>query len=123
MPAGKYSFTIEQGTTYTLKVVKKDANMSVVPLSGYTAKMQIRPDFADNTQEVYITLSSSLDADGSGLVITPISGSVDVTISADKTETFNFDTGLYDLELYSGSFVERLLEGRVKISREVTRHE
>jgi len=121
MPAGKYSFTIEQGTTHTFTVVKKDPENTPANLTGYSAKLQIRPDFADNTTTVYTTLSSSLDPDGSGLTIDPVSGSIRVLISAEKTENFNFDSGIYDLELYSGSFVERLLEGKVKISREVTR--
>jgi hypothetical protein len=83
--------------------------------------MQIRPDFADLTTTVYTTISSSIAGDGTGLYITPESGSIDVLMSAQVTEDFNFDTGVYDLELYSGSVVERLLEGKVKISREVTR--
>jgi hypothetical protein len=121
MPAGKYSFTIEQGTTHTFSVVKKDSNGDPVDLTGYSARMQIRPDFADNSSTVYTTLSSSIAVDGSGLYITPISGSIDIEIAAGVTEDFNFDTGVYDLELYSGSTVERLLEGKVRISREVTR--
>lgn len=121
MPAGKYSFTIEQGTTHEFTVIKKDSNNSAVNLTGYSARMQIRPDFADLSSTIYTTVSSSIAGDGTGLYINPVSGSISVLISAQVTEDFNFDTGVYDLELYSGSVVERLLEGRVKISREVTR--
>lgn len=121
MPAGKYNFTVEQGTTHTFTLVKKDANKEVVDLTDYTARMQIRPDFADNTTVVFATLSTDIAEDGSGLNIQPQSGSIEVVMSAQLTETFNFDTGLYDLELYKDDTVERLLEGRVKISREVTR--
>lgn len=121
MPAGKYSFTVEQGTTHTFTVVKKDSNGDAIDLTGYSGRMQIRPDFADNSSTVYTTVSSSIAGDGTGLYLTPISGSIRVEISAGVTEDFNFDSGVYDLELYSGSYVERLLEGKVKISREVTR--
>lgn len=121
MPAGKYSFTIEQGTTHEFTVVKRDSNNLPVSLAGYSARMQIRPDFADLSTTVYTTVSSSIAGDGTGLYITPASGSITVLISAQVTEGFDFDSGVYDLELYSGSFVERLLEGKVKISREVTR--
>jgi hypothetical protein len=121
MPAGKYTFIIEQGTTHEFTIVKKDSNGDAVDLTGYTARMQIRPDFADLTTTVYTTVSSSIAGDGTGLYITPESGSIDVLISAQVTEGFDFDTGFYDLELYSGSIVERLLQGKVKINREVTR--
>jgi hypothetical protein len=121
MPAGKYNLTIEQGTTYRFVVVKKDINKEPVDLTGYTARMQIRPDFADNTATVFASLSTTPTSDGSGITIVPEEGKLIVEISAALTETFNFDTGLYDLELYVADTVERLLEGRVRNSREVTR--
>lgn len=121
MPAGKYSFIVEQGTTHRFSLVKSDNNNTPVNLTGYGARMQIRPDFADLSTTVYTTVSSSIAEDGTGLYIAPESGSITVVLSAQVTEGFDFDSGVYDLELYSGSFVERLLEGKVKISREVTR--
>jgi len=121
MSAGRYSFTINQGTTIKFEIVYKDSDLQPVNISDFHARMQIRPDYADFTDEVNICLSSSLDVDGSGLYMNGLSGSIEVYMSAAKTEEFNFDEGLYDLELYSGSFVERLLEGKVKIRREVTR--
>jgi hypothetical protein len=121
MPAGKYSFTVEQGTTHQFTLVKSDSNSTPVNLTGYSARMQIRPDYADLSTTVYTTVSSSIADDGTGLYITPESGSITVLLSAQVTEEFDFDSGVYDLELYSGSFVERLIEGKVKVSREVTR--
>ena len=43
--------------------------------------------------------------------------------SYDKSisSALNFDQALYDLEISSGSFVSRILEGQVKLSKEVTR--
>jgi len=88
--------------------------------------MQIRPTIASST--VYITLSSSLAADGTGLNFSgsngstpPTSGSIGVYISAESSSMLNFDTGVYDLEITSGSFVTRILEGQVKLSLNVTR--
>jgi hypothetical protein len=48
------------------------------------------------------------------------SGSIGMTISAVSSSLLNFDEASYDIELYSGSFVNRLLEGKVKLSKEVT---
>ena len=53
------------------------------------------------------------------------SGSIGIFISANNTANFNFDKAQYDLELVSGSgdfpHVERILQGRIKLSKEITK--
>ena len=126
MAAGKYSFSIEQGATTSFQVVYKDANSNPVDLSGYQARMQIRETIASST--VICRLSSSLDADGTGLNLSgsvgtlPLSsGSIGVYISAASSSGFTFDTAVYDLELVTGGTVTRLLQGTIKLDKEVTR--
>ena len=53
MAAGKYNFTIEQGTTIRLELQYKDSSGSAIDLTGYSGRMQIRPDYADNTKTSY----------------------------------------------------------------------
>ena len=65
MSAGKYSFVIEQGATFTIQLDYKDNTGTPIDLTGYSGKMQIRPTVTSDT--VYLTLSSSLAPDGSGL--------------------------------------------------------
>ena len=126
MAAGRYSFTIEQGATLNLELQYKDASGNPIDLTDYSGKMQIRPSVASST--AYITLSSSLNVDGTGLNFSgsngttpPSSGSIGVYISAASSSLLSFDTGVYDLEIASGSFVSRILEGQVKLSLNVTR--
>ena len=121
MRAGKYNITVEQGSTLNFKVIYESSDGTPVPLNNYSAKMQIRPDYADLTSTTYLTLSSSLDMDGTGLTITPTSGSVGIFISAAKTDAFQFTEAIYDLELYNNDLVVRLLEGKVKVKKSVTR--
>jgi hypothetical protein len=128
MAAGKYNFTIEQGTTVKLDLAYKDASGSAINLTGYSGRMQIRPDYADNTTTSYIYLSSSLAADGTGLNFSgsnglnpPASGTIGINISAVSSSALNFETAYYDIEIESGSIVTRLLQGTIKLSREVTR--
>ena len=128
MAAGKYSFTIEQGTTLDFEVVYKDSNGDPISLVGHDARMQIKPSPGSST--TYITLSSSLAADGTGLNLSgssgtnPLtSGSIGIFISANSSSAFNFDEASYDLEIASGStypIVTRVLEGKVKLSKEIT---
>lgn len=126
MSAGRYSFTIEQGSTLNLELQYKDASGTPINLSDYGGRMQIRPTVGSST--IYITLSSSLEPDGTGLNFSgsngqtpPSSGSIGMYISAVSSSALNFDMGVYDLEIYSGSVVTRILEGQVKLSKEVTR--
>jgi hypothetical protein len=126
MSAGRYSFTIEQGSTLNLELQYKDANGNPIDLTGCGGKMQIRQAVTSPT--AYITLSSSLEADGTGLNFSgsngqtsPSSGSIGLFISAESSSMLNFNTGVYDLEITSGSFVTRILEGQVKLSLNVTR--
>jgi hypothetical protein len=125
MSAGKYNFTIEQGATYTVEIQYKDANNNPINLTGYSGRMQIRPSAGSNTS--YLCLSSSLQSDGTGLnfsgsagINPPASGTIGIYISAATSSALTFNEGVYDLEIASGSFVARLLQGNVQLSKEVT---
>jgi len=126
MAAGKYSFIIEQGATTNLNVQWADASGSAVDLTGYEARMQIRPGI--ESADVYISLSSSLQPDGTGLNLAgscncnpPESGSIGIYISAYSSSLLNFTEAFYDLEMVNGREVTRLLEGKVRLSKNVTR--
>lgn len=90
--------------------------------------MQIRPSVGSDT--VYLTLSSSLTTDGTGLNLSgsnslnpPTSGTIGIFISAVSSSQLDFTEAVYDLELASGSLypvVTRLLEGKVQLSKNVT---
>ena len=131
MAAGKYNFTIEQGATVDFAVQYKDSGSNPIDLSGYQARMQLRPTLGSST--IYITLSSSLGPCGTGLNLSgsggqsasppPSSGSIGVNISANSSSQFSFGEAFYDLDLISGStypVVTRILEGKVQLSKEVT---
>jgi hypothetical protein len=120
MPAGKYSLLIEQGATLNLELAYKDSANAAINLTSYSGKMQIKSDYADNTPTTYLTLSSSLQPDGTGITFGGVSGTIGLYISAPTASNLTFDTGYYDLEITSGSVVTRLLEGTVKISKQVT---
>ena len=130
MAAGIHNFKIEQGTTVDFEVQYKDANLVPIDLTDFSGRMQIRSTYADNQPITYITLSSSLAPDGTGLNFSgsaarglkpPTSGAIGIYILAESSSAFNFPKAKYDLELYSGSLVVRLLEGVVTLDKEVTR--
>jgi hypothetical protein len=132
MAAGRYSFIIDQGSTVDFRIEYRDSNNNPVDLTNYESRMQIRPSKESST--IICTLSSSVSADGTGLYMTPYSastqlpstsGSIGIVISAASSSAFSFSEAYYDLEILSGSapttIVNRILEGKIKLSREVTR--
>ena len=137
MAAGKYSFSIEQGATYRFSIEYTDASGSAIDLQGYNMKMQIRSDYADNSNTLYSTLtyiSSSSERTGSYLWFTGSAGTgsdgsgsaaslgqIGVYLDAQTTAGFTFEEAYYDIELYSGDEVYRLLEGVITNRKEVTR--
>jgi hypothetical protein len=126
MAAGRYNIVIEQGATYQVEIQYRDSNNVPIDLSGYNGRMQIRPSIDSTT--VYVALSSSLNPDGTGLNFSgsngttpPTSGSIGIFISATSSSLLTFTSGVYDLEIQTGSLVTRLLQGNVQLSKEVTR--
>jgi hypothetical protein len=126
MAAGRYSFVIEQGATTNIQINWTDESGSAIDLSGYHSRMQIRPGVESDT--IYLSLSSSLESDGTGInlsgsnFVTPLqSGSMAIYISADTTTDLDFNEAYYDLEMVKQNTVTRLLEGKVKLSKNVTR--
>jgi hypothetical protein len=127
MAAGIYNFTFEQGSTIDFKIQYKDSNNNAIDLTGYDAAMQVRSNYADVNPTTYLTLSSSLNTDGTGLNLESGSqGYIRIFISACSSSLLNFNNARYDLEIYSGSIGEcpittRILEGTVSLNKETTR--
>jgi hypothetical protein len=57
------------------------------------------------------TLSIALAASGNNII---------VTMTAANTAALDFDNAVYDLELVAGAAVDRIIEGRVFLSKEIT---
>ena len=57
------------------------------------------------------TLSIALAASGNNII---------VTMTAANTTALDFDNAVYDLELVAGAVIDRIIEGRVFLSKEIT---
>ena len=131
MAAGRYSFVIEQGVTTDFEIQYTDSSGDPVDLTNYSGRLQVRSGYAQDNGELFLTLSSSLTPDGTGLNFSgsngstpPTSGSIGIYIAACTSSALTFNEAVYDLEIYSGSddcpYTVRLLEGKVKLSKQVT---
>jgi hypothetical protein len=115
MPAGTHEFEIEQGATWTREILVKDSLGVAIDLAGATARMQIRDSIESATFLIELSTSNGRIAiDGPAVKLT-------LTISAVDTATL-MSGGVYDLEIVNvDATVDRLLEGNVILSFEVTR--
>ena len=114
MLAGLLNLTIEQGATYNLSFLYQDENGDAINLTGMTARMQLRRQFASDTALL------SLTTENGRITITPLEGKIELYIGATDTALLT-GSGVYDFELVNGPVVNRLLEGSFNICNEVTR--
>ena len=133
MAAGKYNFTIEQGTTLDFEVQYTDSNGDPVDFSHYDhARMQIRSDYG-GTQIIYLSSSigglppdygspDSPTSDGTGLSLSgssriePItSGKIGVYISAYSSSAFTFNEAKYDLEIVPSMIGMNVIENIINV--------
>ena len=131
MAAGSYSFTIEQGSTLDFEIQYKDSNSDPIDLTKYTAEMRIRENVDSTTTiqhltssigDVYSKASGSafLSLSGSNLTTALSSGSIGVYIGHELTDSYTFTSAVYDIELTNGQTRTRLVQGSVKLSKDVT---
>ena len=126
MAAGKYNFTIEQGTTVNFDIEYKDSNNQPISIENHTGRMQIKDKPGGDI--TYLTLESygAVDApdDRTGLDFEyAASGEIKIYISAYSSSLLNFNKAFYDLEIATNDthpVVTRLLQGTVTLDKEVT---
>ena len=114
MSAGKYNINVEQGTTYSVRFTYKDDTNNPVDLTDYTAQIQFR-ETKDATTTIYDSST------GGDITLGGVDGTIDLSINTATTTAFDFDNCVYDLELTLDNETIRLIEGRVYLSKEVTR--
>lgn len=106
---------IQQGATFS-RLIRWKADGANVNLSGFSARMQIRPTAASATTTLSLTTENGRIALGG------TAGTITLTISATDTAAITAGRYVYDLELVSaGGIVTRLLQGIVTVSANVTR--
>jgi hypothetical protein len=123
MAAGIYNFTIEQGATFTRIFKYKDANGDPIDLSEATA---IRMHIRENIDDTGTITGGSFAMGGSGFTTSIPSGEtiknqITLLIPAVSTSAYTFNQAVYDIELDNQGTTTRLLQGKIKLSKEVTR--
>lgn len=119
MAASKYDFAIEQGSSFKIALIYKDQNGIPVDLTGWCARLV----WKTNTGITQIFSSENLDHSVYKFTIDDLNGKLTLLFPATITNSFNFTTAKYDLELQSpdeiysggGKYTIRILYGTINI--------
>ncbi len=116
MLAGRYNIICDQGSTFQRVIEIKDTDGTVYPLTGYTARMQIRREIDSTTILLELTTANGRIVIYSGL------GAIELKLSASETTALTRG-GYYDLEIVKTSTgeVQKVLRGEFRLEKEVTR--
>jgi len=109
---------IDQGSTFELNIQAQNSDKSVMDLTGYDARMQVRETIDSST-----VLLSASTGDGRITINAP-GGIVMIRVGADVTTVLTFNTAKYDVEIYKAgdlTTVKRLVQGNISLHPEVTR--
>lgn len=121
MSASQYNFSIDQGSSFSLVLTNKDSNNNIVDLTNYCARLTMTTSKGDT----YVFETENTDASLYKFYIEGNLGKISLLIPASVTNSYNFDTARYDLELKSpndhyvdgGKYIERIIYGIITLNK------
>ena len=115
MPVPQLDLAVPKGTKVVQPVLVTTNGLSVPLPNGTKAKMQIR------TSRLSSVVKAELSSDNGRLVVDAATAKVTITLVSAFTATFDFERGVYDLDLiYPDNEKERIVEGKVYVFPAVT---
>lgn len=133
MPAAEYNFSIDQGSSFRLSAIYKNANEEVINITNWCARLVMKTEYKDiakkslSTTKIYST--TNIDYTLYKFYIDGPNGKIVLLLPSDVTNSFDFDSAKYDLELQSpdefyadgGNYTIRLLYGVITINKRHSR--
>lgn len=114
--AGTYPIKVDQGATLYFGLILKNNRKQVRPLTGATARMQVRKTASSPTALLELTTANG------GLVIDAPAGMITVNATDSQTGAIADGKYVYDIEVvWPDGKVERVLMGSFTVRGEVTR--
>lgn len=119
MSAGNYDFSIEQGTSFRMSLVYKDANGDPIDITDWCARLTWRT--SSNVTQIFTTENTDLTA--YKFEIVGSEGRINFLLPASTTNSFDFSSAKYDLELQAnynhytegGKYTVRIVYGTVNV--------
>lgn len=105
------NLTVDQGSTFRATVDVTDSDGDPLNLVGYTVAGQIRKSYYSLTAIDFGTN-----------IINTNSGTIEITLTSEQTNSMRSGRYVYDIEITSpGGEITRVLEGQVEVTPGVTR--
>lgn len=98
---------IDQGSDFSFSV-DLEPTIGSLDLNGYSARGQIKKAYA------------STDSTDFSLTLNVSDKEIVASLSASQTSALKAGRYVYDIEIYSGSLVTRVIEGQIEITPRVT---
>ena len=119
MPASKYDFNIEQGSSFRLSIIYKDDNNNIVNLTNYCARLT----WKDNNGNIKTFSTTNVNDNNYKFTIDGPNGQILLLLSSGATNNYDFSNAKYDLEIQSpndlyvagGKQALRILYGTIKL--------
>jgi len=110
--ASEHNISIDQGATFALAMVFRDASETPIDLATATVAAQIRPDA--ESKNIIANLTATKDAGTTGRVV--------LSLTASQTGQLAFESAAYDVLItFADGTAVRALQGNVALSKQVTR--
>ena len=111
--SAKYNLVCDQATTFNFQFQILN-NQTPLNLTGYTGTMTVRPFVGASTTTVVASTANGR------MVLTALTGRINITIDAETTGNIAAGRYAYDLVLDSGAEITRILEGKFVVTGAVT---
>ena len=114
--ASTYDFTFTRGSEFEIRLQLKNEGGTVINLSGYDTRGYLKHRYSDSA--TLLNLSPLIVSGTNGSLYS--SGYIDIKIQASQTSGLPVMQGVYDVEIYSGTYVQKPVKGFININPEVT---
>ena len=123
--ATTYDLNITQGSSFNIRLTAKDTAGNYINLSGYNVSGYVRNRYSDTSylldMKPSIVSGQSVATTAENLSNDAIfSGLVDVSLHPTGTAVLPITQAMYDIEVYKGSTVIKLLNGKANVHPEST---
>jgi hypothetical protein len=121
MASSKYDFSIDQGSSFSLVFTNKDEDGNIINLTNYCARLTM----TTNLNDTIVFETENINYSLYKFLIEGNLGKISLLIPASVTNSYNFDTAKYDLEIKSpndhyvdgGKYIERIMYGTITINK------
>ena len=123
MRAAQYDLYIEQGASFAVVFRWEDKDGDAQDLTDLDFEMKIRPTKDSSTVILSGSYEGSTDTPTGDIIFSEggVNGQFGIDITAANTALLDFTKAVYDIEIANVTSTFRVVEGRVLLSKEVTR--